>query len=241
MNEVIKIYPGEVFADARNFDVGIRQLLPHYDDMLDALTACVSPQAHRLLELGCGTGELSVKLLHHCPEAHLVAIDYSPRMIERVKAKLKEVQLSHRVTLIQGDFGAWTTGEMSDQVGTGFDACVSSLAIHHLTDEMKQQLFGRIQQSLKSGGCFWNADPILQESPQLQEAYQYLRQQWTEAQGTTLAAVRSQIGTSEPQGYSGQDRLASLDTHLNLLSQGGFQTVAVPWRFFGLAIFGGWV
>lgn len=241
MSEITKIYPGEVFADSRNFDIGIRQLLPHYDDMLDALTACVPSQTHRLLELGCGTGELSLKLLKHCPEAHLVAIDYSPRMIERVTSKLTEAQLEHRVTLIQGDFGTWTKGEMSDQIGTRFDACVSSLAIHHLTDEMKQQLFAQIQQSLEAGGCFWNADPILQELPQLTDAYQSLREQWTQAQGTTLAEVRSQLGTSEPQGYSGQDRLASLDTHLNLLSDVGFQMVAVPWRFFGLAVFGGWV
>jgi tRNA (cmo5U34)-methyltransferase len=240
MSQDTTIFPGEVFADARNFDVGIRQLLPHYDDMLDALIACVPTQAERLLELGCGTGELSVKLLQHCPEAHLVAIDYSPRMIERATMKLSEAQLRDRVTLIQDDFGAWTTGEMKNQIEPGFDACVSSLAIHHLSDEMKQQLFTRIQRSLKTGGCFWNADPILQEAPQLKEAYQDLREKWTEGQGTTFAEVRSQIGTSEPQGYSGQDRLASLDTHLNLLSQAGFETVAVPWRFFGLAIFGGW-
>ena len=59
MSQSATIYPGEVFADTKVFDVGIRQLLPHYDEMLDALSACVSPNARRLLELGCGTGELS--------------------------------------------------------------------------------------------------------------------------------------------------------------------------------------
>ncbi|MEA5536909.1 SAM-dependent methyltransferase, partial [Crocosphaera sp. XPORK-15E] len=80
-----------------------------------------------------------------------------------------------------------------------------------------------------------------QESPQLQEIYLKLREQWTINQGTTQQEVRSSIGNSEPQGYSTQDRLATLETHLTMLSSAGFKTVAVPWRFFGLAIFGGWV
>ena len=57
----------------------------------------------------------------------------------------------------------------------------------------------------------------------------------------TIENVRSKIGKSEPQGHSGQDRLATLETHLTMLSSAGFKTVATPWRFFGLAIFGGWV
>ncbi len=241
MSQSTTIYPGEVFADTKVFDTGIRQLVPHYDQMLDAIAACVPSDARRLLDLGCGTGELSLKLLKRCPDAQLVAMDYSPRMIEMATAKLTKKQLNHRVICLQGDFGAWAAGEMREQIGTDFDGCVSSLAIHHLTDESKQQLFTCIGQNLKSGGCFWNADPILQESEQLQAPYLALREQWAQERGTTIASVRSQIGNSVPQGYSGQDRLSTLDAHLSMLKLAGFKTVVVPWRFFGLAIFGGWV
>ncbi|MGK7945653.1 MAG: trans-aconitate 2-methyltransferase [Microcystaceae cyanobacterium] len=234
------IYPGEVFANTQYFDQGIRQLLPHYDEMLNALTACIPTTASRILELGCGTGELSLKLLNHCPDAHLVALDYSPRMIDFTREKLLQAQLEQRVTLIQGDFGAWAKGDLSEAIGTGFDACVSSLAIHHLTDEMKQELFVCIGKNIKQGGCFWNADPILQESEFLRETYQYLREKWSNNQGIDGEFVRSKIGQSEPQGYSGQDRLASLLTHQTMLSQAQFKTFAIPWHFFGLAIFGGW-
>ncbi|MGK7955254.1 MAG: trans-aconitate 2-methyltransferase [Crocosphaera sp.] len=241
MNQSTTIYPGEVFADTQLFDIGIRQLIPHYDLMLDTLIACVPKNAHRLLDLGCGTGELSLKLLKHCPHAQVVAVDYSPRMIDCALAKLKRVELNERITFIQTDFGAWANGEMREEIGTNFDACVSSLAIHHLTDEMKQNLFICISKKLANGGCFWNADPIFQESPKLQDIYSKLREQWTIDQGTTIENVRSNIGNSQPQGHSGQDRLASLETHLTMLSSAGFTTVANPWRFLGLAIFGGWV
>jgi len=237
----VTIYPGEVFPDTELFDTGIRQLLPHYDLMLDTLVACVPSSACRLLDLGCGTGELSLKLLQHCPDAHLVAVDYSPRMIKMAKSKLEQAQFNHRVTFVEADFGAWANGEMREEIGTNFDGCVSSLAIHHLSDEMKQQLLSCIRRNLAHGGCFWNADPILQESPQLQEIYVNLREQWTINQGTTVSEVRSKMGNSEPQGYSGQDRLATLDDQLTMLKSAGFITVAVPWRFLGLGIFGGWV
>ena len=44
--------------------------------------------------------------------------------------------------------------------------------------------------------------------------YLKLREQWTINQGTTITDVRSTMGISQPQGYSGQDRLGSLDSHL---------------------------
>ena len=57
------IFPGEVFAETKEFDSNIRQLLPYYDEMLDAIALCVPPETNRILELGCGTGELTRKVL----------------------------------------------------------------------------------------------------------------------------------------------------------------------------------
>ena len=36
-----------------------------------------------------------------------------------------------------------------------------------------------------------------------------------------------------------QDQLATLDAHLQMLQTAGFTTVAVPWKYYGLAVFGG--
>jgi tRNA (cmo5U34)-methyltransferase len=234
-----RIYPGEVFADNAAFDEGIRQLIPRYGLLLDTLVSCVPTEATHLLELGCGTGELSSRLLKHCPSARLVALDYSPRMVVATTAKLTESGLIDRARVLEGDFGAWANGEVSGEIGTGFDACVSSLAIHHLDDEMKRRLFGCIARNLKGGGCFWNADPVVLE-PRLSEAYEKAREEWTLGMGTTLEEVRSQLGNSQPYGYSGQDRLATLDAHLAWLKEAGFETLSVPYKYFGMAAFGGW-
>lgn len=234
------MFPGEVFANTADFDTGIRQLLPRYDEMLDVLVRCIPSGAQRILELGCGTGELSLKILKRYPSAQLISVDYSPRMIEFAADKVHAAGYANQWKGIEADFGEWANYEIN--LIDGFDACVSSLAIHHLTDEMKFKLFQRIYDSLKKpGSCFWNADPILAESPVLAEVYQSARDDWASGQGTTLAEIRSKIGKSTPHGYSNPDQLATLSVHLEMVEKAGFKTVAVPWKYYGLAVFGGFV
>ena len=233
------IFPGEVFANPADFDPGIRQLLPRYDEMLDTLTHCIPPHTQRILELGCGTGELSLKILHRYPEIQIVALDYSPRMLQLAQEKIESAGYSGRWAGIEADFGNWANHPDKLGIGIGFDACVSSLAIHHLTNEMKFKLYERIRTSLNSNGVFWNADPILPEFPALAAVYQAVREEWANEQGTTLAEIRTKIGKSLPYGYSYPDQLATLDAYLQMLTEAGFETVAVPWKYYGLAVFGG--
>jgi tRNA (cmo5U34)-methyltransferase len=253
-----QIFPGEVFANTTDFDMGIRQLLPRYDEMLEVITRCLPnisdgrfafPEGvleeyrrrHRILELGCGTGELSLKILQHCPDTQIIALDYSPRMLQFAQSKIAAAGYQNRWSGIEADFGDWANNPEKFGIGREFAACVSSLAIHHLHDEMKFQLFQQIAASLSSDGCFWNADPTLPESPVLIEVYKAAREEWAAQQGIKLAEVRAKVGTSVTQGYSNQDQLATLDAHLQMLKKAGFETVAVPWKYYGLAIFGGWL
>ncbi|GGA19811.1 class I SAM-dependent methyltransferase [Okeania sp. KiyG1] len=237
------IFPGEVFSHPVNFDTGIRHLLPRYDEMLDVIVRCVPKNCDRILELGCGTGELSLKLLHKYPNAQIVAVDYSPRMLEFAKTKIDAAGYTNRWTEIEMDFGEWANNaDLLSPISDGFNACVSSLAIHHLSDSMKLKLFQKINKSLNYGGCFWNADPVLPATTELAEVFKEIQQEWAISQGTTLAEVRAQMGTSNPHGYSSnQDQLASLSAHLEMLTTANFVPVAVPWKYYKLAVFGGFV
>ena len=235
------MFPGEVFAHTADFDIGIRQLLPRYDEILDTLVFCLPKTSQYILELGCGTGELSLKLLQQFPSARVVAVDYSPRMLSYAQSKINAAGYADRWTAIQADFGEWADKKEATTIGNSFDACVSSLAIHHLKDEMKLKLFHRIRESLNPGGAFWNADPILPESEFLGQVYLAARENWARQEGTTLAKIRAKIGKTTTYGYSNPDQLATLEAHLEMLEQAGFNTLAVPWKYFGLAVFGGLV
>lgn len=236
-----EIFPGEVFVNTTDFDSGIRRLLPKYDEMLDVLVGCIASANNRILELGCGTGELSLKVLERYPSATIVAVDYSPRMLDFARAKIESAGYAARWTGIELDFGEWANNPNFSGLGDKFNACISSLAIHHLEDEMKLKLFQRIRQSLDAGGCFWNADPLLAESAGMKDIYQAAREDWALSQGETLAQIRANVGTSVSYGYSNPDRLATLSAQLEMLGSSGFETVAVPWKYYGMAVFGGFV
>ncbi|MEG4574323.1 class I SAM-dependent methyltransferase [Microcoleus sp. N3A4] len=236
-----EIFPGEVFVNTADFDTGIRRLLPKYDEMLDVLAGCIASANHRILELGCGTGELTLKLLQRYPSAEIIAVDYSPRMLDFARAKIESAGYAARWTGIEMDFGEWANNPNFLGWGDKFDACISSLAIHHLEDEMKLKLFQRIRESLNGNGCFWNADPTLAESAAMKDIYQAAREDWALNQGETLAQIRANVGTSVSYGYSNPDRLATLSAQLEMLANAGFETVAVPWKYYGMAVFGGFV
>ena len=242
---MLQVFPGEVFANTTDFDAGMRQLMPGYDEMLEAVARCIPSTSRRILELGCGTGELSMKILNRCPDAQIIALDYSPRMIEFARKKMDEAGYQQWKG-IEADFGEWANNPKKLDIGADFDACVSSLAIHHLSDETKAQLFQRIGKSLKKGGCFWNADPVLSESPILEEIYKTVGKEWEEKQGTTIEKVSSRLASNSDSvdyaasyGYSSQDQLATLDAQLQMLRKAEFNTVAVPWKYYKLAVFGG--
>ncbi|MFT8655508.1 MAG: dethiobiotin synthase [Acetobacter papayae] len=59
--------------------------------LADDLALTMAERAHtplRVLEIGCGTGFLSVQLCALWPQAHILATDYAPQMLERVRARL---------------------------------------------------------------------------------------------------------------------------------------------------------
>lgn len=241
----MQVFPGEVFAQISDFDTGIRQLFPQYDEMLEVVARCVPSTSHRILELGCGTGELSKKILNRCPDAQIIALDYSPRMIEFAGNKMAEAGYQ-RWQGMEVDFGEWANNPEKIDIGMEFDACVSSLAIHHLSDEMKAKLFQRIAKSLSKGGCFWNAEPVLAESPVLAEIYNNAIEERLQTQEVNIEEVRSRLASNSDSveyvanyGYSSQDQLATLDAQLQMLTEAEFNTVAAPWKYYKWAVFGG--
>jgi tRNA (cmo5U34)-methyltransferase len=81
-----QIKPGEVVPDATQFDEHIKLIVPRYEELHEAVLRSIPqdlPESLQILELGCGTGELTKKALcERFPQgAHIIAIDYSSRML----------------------------------------------------------------------------------------------------------------------------------------------------------------
>ncbi|HXW67660.1 MAG TPA: class I SAM-dependent methyltransferase [Thermoplasmata archaeon] len=216
----------EFDREAREYDRAARASMPAYSDLHRTLLwgiPFVATRSFRILELGVGTGTLTAQLLGGFPHARLTGIDLSPRMIQRARAKLRPYR--ERVELIAGDLGRFPL--------RGYDAVVSALAIHHLTEPEKRRLFRRIYRCLPPGGYFGDADDHLPEDPVFDSRYAEIALRF---QG---AHVRARSWSSPQQVWHDHerfDRPSTLTAEVAALERAGFPHVGVPWRFFGQAV-----
>ena len=136
----------------------VRRVVPDYGEqellMAGLLGEAMPPTGSgrfRILELGAGTGTLSRFLLETFPRAELTALDVLPVMLDACAKAL--APFANRADLRRADFG-------TAELGSGYHAAVSRLAIHHLRDEDKRSLFERLAEALLPGGVFAMSDLI---------------------------------------------------------------------------------
>jgi len=126
-----------------------------FDAMLDWLVAAEG-RSPRCLDLGCGTGAITERIVRRFPRAHVVAIDWDP-----VTRRLGEVGLRKyrgRIRWVDADLRSrdWT-----DRIPTGrFDAALSSTALHWLREPELARLYRDLYRLLRPGGIVLNADRL---------------------------------------------------------------------------------
>ncbi len=104
----------------------------------------------RVLDVGCGTGTLTILLKHLHPEVEVFGIDIDPHILALARAKVVQAQVL--VTLEESSATALPF------LNASFDAVFSSLMIHHLPTNDKRRLFVEVKRVLKPGGGFHIAD-----------------------------------------------------------------------------------
>ncbi len=112
-------------------------------------SAGVQP-GQRVLDLGCGTGNLTLGLKKAYPSADVVGFDADPRVIGRAAAKARRVGLSLRFE--QGFAQSLPYPDGS------FERVVSSLFFHHLSPAAKAAALGEAFRVLAPGGELHIAD-----------------------------------------------------------------------------------
>ena len=115
-----------------------------------------------------------------------------------------------------------------------FHAVVSSVAIHHLPDEDKRDLFKRIYQSLAPGGVFINAEQILGETEWQQKLYEDMHLNGARALGSDEDEIRA---AKERMSY---DRCATLSDQISWLKEIGFENADSFFHSFRFAVYAGW-
>lgn len=222
--------PGEVFADASVYDPGIEAIVPRYDELHDAILN--SPpnnrsESIRVLELGAGTGALTAKLLTRFPESSVLAADHSEQMLVEAERKLET--FGDRVELRQGAFPEDYPSETDE-----FDLVVSSLAVHHLDEAEKKDLFDAIFKALKPGGWFINGDVVQFDAPHLEKLSGDMIENWVRSKGWEEADFMDEWEASDDY-----DNPSSLTDQLIWLRESDFEAVTSIWQYYNFAVYGG--
>jgi len=114
-----------------------------------------------LVELGPGTGQLTVAVAPRC--RRVVAVDVSEPMLVALRAKLAEREIAN-VEIVRAGFLTY------DHAGPPADFAYSRYALHHLPDFWKAVALARLRRVLRPGGVLRLWDVVFDFEPAEAEA-----------------------------------------------------------------------
>jgi SAM-dependent methyltransferase len=200
----------EEWMDARHVERYLERAdeFPRRAEGESVLLDLVPSDAGRVLDLGTGDGRLLALLQRDRPGLRGVGIDISKPMLE---AAARRFAGDDRIELHEQDLAAPLLG-----LGT-FDAVVSSMAIHHLEDDLKRALVSDVYEVLRPGGVFANFEHVASPTQRLHAAF--------------FDAIEEPLEHEDPS-----DRTVDVETQLRWLRERGFDDVDCLWKWREMAL-----
>jgi tRNA (cmo5U34)-methyltransferase len=132
-------------------------------DLVTEAAAAVTPHARAILDVGCGAGNYTLKLLQRLPDLDATLLDLSAPMLDRARQRVGPATRG-TVHTLQGDV-------RDLELGAGrFDVVLAAAVLHHLREESEwRSVFARFHRCLRPGGSLWIADLITHELPPVQD------------------------------------------------------------------------
>jgi SAM-dependent methyltransferase len=189
-------------------------------------------EAFTFVDLGAGTGAAARTIMDYFPASRAILADYSEQMMAQGAVELTPYAGRYEYVefnLARG--GAWPAG-----IPAAVDAVVTSLAVHHLNDDRKRELFGEILDHLLPGGWFLNYDPVTTADPVVQAAWHRVE----DRRDASAADKRNHRSPEEQLRWENHTRhMIPLTPQVSCLREAGFEGVDVYWRELDYAIYGG--
>jgi len=209
-------------AVARSYDRQRKKFIPCFDDFygtaIDNLE--LDNPTPSILDLGAGTGLFSAFALQKYPDADITLVDISDKMLDLAKERFAG---NKKIHIICQDF----TGYYSEQ---SFDAIISSLAIHHLEDDKKIEIYNSIYNLLKPDGLFIHAEQVDGESLYLKKLNSERWKEYVEKSGLPEEEIRA--------GYERVklDKRVPLSIQLQWLKDSGFEEVDCLYKYYDFTV-----
>ena len=107
--------------------------------------ASIEPK-HRVLDIGCGTGDMVVLVSRLYPEVEVVGLDPDPKALARARRKAERAGVTVR-------FDPGFSDELP-YADASFDRVLSSFMLHHVEQDAKAKTLSEVRRVLKPGGSF---------------------------------------------------------------------------------------
>lgn len=188
--------------------------------------AATTPHARHVLDVGCGAGNYTLKLLERLPDLDTTLIDLSRPMLDRAQERVSHATRGE-ITAIQGDI------RQVQLAARSFDIVLAASVLHHLrTDDEWREVYTSLYLALRPGGSLWVFDLVESPIPGVQEV---LRCRYSDY----LIGMKNETYRDEVFAYVEQeDTPRPLFYQLDLLRQVGFSHLEVLHKNTCFAAFG---
>ena len=187
----------------------------------------INPGAKELLDIGCGAGNYSLKMLSKVPGLNCTLNDLSLPMLEKAKERVA-LETKGNVTIMHDDM------RNLNLPNDHFDIVLAAATLHHLRDDADwEMVFTKIYSALKPGGSFWISDLITHDAELINELFYDQFRAYLE----TLGGPEYRQKVLDYIAY--EDTPRSLNYQLALLKKVGFTQVEVLHKNSYFAAFGG--
>ena len=186
-----------------------------------------NPTAKSLLDIGCGAGNYTLRMLSKLPALHCTLTDLSMPMLQRAKERVSKVATGN-IEIIQEDI---RYAKLKDEE---YDIVLAASVLHHLRgDEDWELVFRKVYKALKPGGSFWIFDLVDHESESLKNLFH-------ERYGDYLTSLGGREFKEKVFAYiEKEDTPRSVSYQTSLMVQTGFKKVEILHKNLCFAAFGG--
>ena len=214
-----------------------------FDVMFEVLRAQVGTR-FTALDLGCGPGSLTLRMLRRFPRSRCVAVDYDPVVLHIGQGALGT--MGGRITWVDAQLAGvgWTRRLPRSR----FDAALSTTALHWLPAARLSRLYQDLHGLLRPGGLLLNGDviPWDDDRPLARRVARRINKRrypevggqprwpgwerwWARAEKDV--ALRPFFEERERRrARHPREEPASLETHRRALRRAGFREVEVVWQ-----------
>ena len=184
-------------------------------ELIAKLTPKLCPKAKNLLDIGCGAGNNTIKILREFGGLNCDLNDLSMPMLERAKLRL-ESENTGDVRIFHGDFCQLDLQE------NHYDIIVAAAVLHHLREEADwEDAFRKVYNVLSPKGVLFVSDMVFHE-------YEAVHESMWSYYGEYLESIGGKDYHQEVFEYiDKEDSPRSVTFQIELLRQVGFKQIDI--------------